>query len=56
MRLTLRLLGTEVLHLSNERDDDALEDRGDLASMPVGFSPQSGDQRWDKPIREEDPS
>ena len=53
MRLTIRLLGAEILHISTD-PDDAYNDEGDAlnggtsAAYPIGFAPQPGDQRWDK--------
>ena len=46
MRLTIRLLGTEVLHISTEADDAGNDGSGDVTTYPVGFAPSPGDQRW----------
>lgn len=46
MRLTIRLLGTEVLHVSTEADDASNGGPGDCTTYPVGFTASPGDQRW----------
>lgn len=51
MRLTLRLLGVEVLHITTDPLEPDYEDDGDALnggttpSYPVGFTPTPGDQR-----------
>lgn len=45
MRLTIRLLGTEMLHVSTEADDSD-DGPGDVTTYPVGFTASPGDQRW----------
>lgn len=50
MRLTVRILGCEVFHISNETEPDDTErdlSGGTLTSTPVGFTASWGDQRWD---------
>ena len=46
MRLTVRLLGTEVFHFSTEPDEPETE-ACDYTSQPVGFVASPGDQRWE---------
>lgn len=46
MRLTIRILGAEVLHVSTEPDHD--DGPGDCTSFPVGFVASPGDQRWER--------
>lgn len=50
-RLTLRILGVELLDLKIEEVDDEDEEtdvRTDHTSTLVGFNPSYGDQRWEK--------
>jgi hypothetical protein len=58
MQLTVRLFGLEFFHVelceSDEAGEDVPADRGYLTAAPVGFTPSPGDQRWEKPVREED--
>lgn len=52
MRLTIRVLGCEVLHLSTD-DEPEVEHEvgpGDCTSYPVGFMASPGDQRWEKGV------
>ena len=47
MRLTIRLLGVEVLHITVDDPDpapDPLPDRGDCTTYPVGFT---GPPAWE---------
>jgi hypothetical protein len=42
VRLTLRLLGTEIFHISTDRDDEpdgASLDGGTTSAYPMGFTP-----------------
>lgn len=50
MQLTIRLLGTEVLHISTEAAV-ATEDeewQGDVTTQPIGYAPSPGPQRWNE--------
>lgn len=48
MRITLRVLGLEMLDLSITTDDQGqdIDEPGDCLSSPVGFTLDPGDQRW----------
>ena len=49
MRLTVHILGREVLTIDTDRDDQQSQpDRGDCTTMPIGFAPSPGDQRWER--------
>lgn len=49
VRLTIRVLGCEVLHIDTDRDDrQSQPDRGDCTTYPIGFTPSPGDQRWER--------
>ena len=45
MRLTIRVLGCEVLLVSTEADNEQ-QGPGDCTTMPLGFAASPGDQRW----------
>lgn len=47
VKLTIRLLGTEVLHIETGEQDAGGEWRGDCTTYPVGFAPSAGDQRYE---------
>lgn len=47
MRLTIRILGLEILQLEATTDDDNGTDPGDCTTTPIGFTPTPGDQRWE---------
>lgn len=62
MHFTLRLLGAEVFHVSagrgsGDQPDDPARDLsgGTTVSTPIGFTTQPRDQRWEPPLREEEP-
>jgi hypothetical protein len=38
MRLTIRLLGTEVLHISTDSDEQQPGPEGEVTTYPVGFT------------------
>lgn len=48
VRLTIRVLGVELLHLDLDTDSPSPEpERGaDCTTYPVGFAASAGDQRW----------
>lgn len=46
MRLTIRLLGTEVFHVDTDALTPVPDGPGESTSYPLGFTPQHGDQRW----------
>lgn len=51
MRLTVWLFGAEVVAVDigagdHDRDHDRDDSPGDCTTTPVGFTPGSGDQRW----------
>ena len=49
MRLTVRVLGREVLTIDTDHDDrQSQPDRGDCTTYPIGFTPSPGDQRWER--------
>ena len=57
MRLTIRLLGLELLSVEASTDEDQAEDDkardlsgGTVGSMPVGFTNSWGDQRWEQGV------
>lgn len=45
-RLTIRLLGTEVLRIETG-EAKADDGPGDCTTYPVGFAPSPGDQRYE---------
>ena len=55
MRLTIRILGTEIFHFSTDPEPDYSDDKqrdlsgGNLGSTPVeiGFTRKVDDQRWE---------
>ena len=57
MRLTIRLLGLELLSVEASTDEDQCEDDkardlsgGTIAATPVGFTNSWGDQRWEQGV------
>ena len=47
----MRVLGLELLHVEASTEDEVdedMDDSGTTASTPVGFTPQPGDQRWER--------
>lgn len=50
MRLSVRMLGLEVLTIEASTDDDQPNGPGDCTTTPIGFAPSPGDQRWEKGI------
>lgn len=52
MRLTIRLLGIEVFHVSTDKDEPDAE-RGDCTTYPIGFTaPPEAPALYDPPYRE----
>lgn len=45
MRLTIRILGSEVFHFSTEPDEQQ-QGPGDCTTYPVGFTASPSDQRY----------
>ena len=50
MRLTIRLLGTEVFHVDTDPDPDQQDGPGDCTTYQVGFTASHGDQRWESGV------
>jgi hypothetical protein len=50
MNLTIRLLGTELLHISTDREQQQSGPDGDVTSYPVGFT-----ARMERPHESETP-
>lgn len=48
MQLTIRLLGTEILHVSTDTEFTSPDPdtATDCTTYPIGFAPDQGDQRW----------
>lgn len=48
MRLTIRILGQEVLAIDTNPDSPSPEPdfAGDVTTQALGFCPSPGDQRW----------
>jgi len=50
MKINIRLLGTEVLHVEIGGADESDDQRGDCTTYPIGFTPSPGDQRWERGV------
>ena len=47
MRLAITILGLDALTIEiSTHDSDNGTDPGDCTTMPLGFAPSPGDQRW----------
>lgn len=55
MRLTVWILGRELLSIALNDPADTIEpdDPGSITSIPIGFTPTPGDQRWEPGIHYE---
>jgi len=49
VRIVLRVLGVDVLEVTTEPPDDGPPPgaKGDVTTIPVGFTPTPPDQRWE---------
>jgi hypothetical protein len=55
MRLSIRVLGLDLLDVEVSTDDAETEDDSDLSdgttsSYPIGFTHSPGDQRWERGV------